>query len=137
MWTLIQTESHGGYNRIGYIDGRDPEYGTVMAMYRVDNYGELDFYYQYEMKDDVVESFEYWAKGVIGGIKTKKETVTKCVGCCYLGDKYSFPLPNDKIDVDAKNPFLKHYYCCCGDSERYECDVTNEIVSDCDCFEEI
>ena len=69
MWTLIQTESHGGYNRVGYIDGRDPEYGTVMAMYRIDNYGELDFYYQYEMNDDVVASFEYWAKRVIGEIR--------------------------------------------------------------------
>lgn len=49
MWTLIQTESHCGYNRIGYIDGHNPEYGTVMAMYRIDNYGKLDFYYQYEM----------------------------------------------------------------------------------------
>ena len=45
MWTLIQTESHCGYNRIGYIDGHNPEYGTVMAMYRIDNYGKLDFYY--------------------------------------------------------------------------------------------
>lgn len=96
MWTLIQTESHGGYNRIGYIDGRNPEYGTVMAMYRINNYGELDFYYQYEMNDDVVASFEYWAKRVIGGVETKKDTVTKCADCGYLGDKYSFPLPNDK-----------------------------------------
>lgn len=136
MWTLIQTEYHGGYNRIGYIDGHNPEYGTVMAMYRINNYGELDFYYQYEINDDVVASFEYWAKRVIGELRTKKDTVTKCADCGYLGDKYSFPLPNDKIDVDDKNPFLKHYYCCCGDSERYEKDVTNEIVSHCACFEE-
>lgn len=72
MWTLIQTESHCGYNRIGYIDGHNPEYGTVMAMYRIDNYGKLDFYYQYEMDDDVVASFEYWAKRVIGELRTKK-----------------------------------------------------------------
>ena len=72
MWVLIETESHGGYNRIGYIDGRNPEYGTVMAMYRVDNYGELDFYYQYEMDDEVVASFEYWARRVIDGLETKK-----------------------------------------------------------------
>ena len=40
-----------------------------MAMYRIDNYGELDFYYQYEMDDDVVASFESWARRVIDGVK--------------------------------------------------------------------
>lgn len=136
MWTLIQTESHGGYNRIGYIDGHNPEYGTVMAMYRVNNYGDLDFYYQYEMDEEVVASFEYWARRVIDGLETKKETITKCVYCCHIGDKYSLPDLNDKIDIDFKNPHLKHYYCCCRDSERYTKDVTNEIVSHCACFEE-
>ena len=137
MWTLIQTETFGGNNKIGYIDANNPECGIVTAMYRIDKYGELDFYYQYEMDDDVVASFERWAKRVIGKKKKKKDNVTKCADCCYLGDKYSFPLHDNKIDVDDKNPFLKHYYCCCGDSERYEKDVTNEIISDCDCFEEI
>ena len=130
MWTLIQTETSGGNNKIGYIDANNPECGIVTAMYRIDKYGELDFYYQYEMDDDVVASFERWAKRGIGEAKNKKDNVTKCADCCYLGDKYSFPLHDNKIDVDDKNPFLKHYYCCCGDSERYEKDVTNEIVSD-------
>ena len=62
---------------------------------------------------------------------------TKCVDYCYRGDKYSFPLPNNKTDIDDKNPFLKHYYCCCGDSDKYECDVTNDKILDCCCFEEI
>ena len=29
-----------------------------MAMYRIDVHGEVDFYYQYELDDEVVESFE-------------------------------------------------------------------------------
>lgn len=37
-----------------------------------------------------------------------------CCDCQYCGDKYSFPLPNDLIEVDSENPFIKHYYCCCG-----------------------
>lgn len=137
MWTLIKNEIHGGYNKIGYINANDPEYGTVMAMYRIDNYGEIDFYYQHELDDEITARFEYWARRAISGVKNKNTVVTKCADCCYLGDKYSFPLPNNKIDLDANTPFLKHYYCCCGDSERYNDDVTNEIVSDCDCFEGI
>lgn len=48
-----------------------------------------------------------------------------CCDCQYCGDKYSFPLPNDKIEVDPENPLLKHFYCCCGDCELYEHDVTS------------
>lgn len=48
-----------------------------------------------------------------------------CCDCQYCGDKYSFPLPNDLIEVDSENPFIKHYYCCCGDSEFYGKDITN------------
>lgn len=50
---------------------------------------------------------------------------------------YSFPLPNDLIEVDSENPLIKHYYCCCGDSEFYGKDVTNLELTKCDSFEEL
>ena len=61
----------------------------------------------------------------------------KCTNCAYCGDKYSFEQPNDLIDVDANNPFIKHYYCNCGDSEHYRKDVTNVEIHNCDEFEEV
>lgn len=61
-----------------------------------------------------------------------------CCDCQYCGDKYSFPLPNDLIEVDSENPFInKHYYCCCGDSEFYGKDITNLGFTKCDSFEEL
>ena len=60
-----------------------------------------------------------------------------CCDCQYCGDKYSFPLPNDLIEVDSENPFIKHYYCCCGDSEFYGKDITNLDLTKCDSFEEL
>ena len=58
-----------------------------------------------------------------------------CSDCGYLGDKYSFPLPNDLADADPGNPCIKHYYCCCGDSELYGKDVTGVMITDCSCYE--
>ena len=60
-----------------------------------------------------------------------------CCDCQYCGDKYSFPLPNDLIEADSENPFIKHYYCCCGDSEFYGKDITNLDLTKCDSFEEL
>ena len=60
-----------------------------------------------------------------------------CCDCQFCGDKFSFPLPNDKILIDPKNPLLKHYYCCCGDCELYGQDVTGMGLEKCDCFEEL
>lgn len=60
MWKLDQCEQHKGYYTIGYVDASNEEYGFVMAMYRIDVHGEVDFYYQYELDDEVVESFESW-----------------------------------------------------------------------------
>ena len=60
-----------------------------------------------------------------------------CTDCQYLGDKYSFPMPNDLIDVDEKNPMLKHYYCCCGDSDQYQSEISLKKIRECDCFEKL
>jgi hypothetical protein len=60
-----------------------------------------------------------------------------CCGCQYLGDKYSFPRPNDFVGIDLGNPCFKHYYCCCGDCERYREDVTNLEITECECFDAI
>lgn len=59
-----------------------------------------------------------------------------CSDCQYCGDKYSFPLPNNLIDVEPNNPFLKHYYCC-GDSALYEKDITDLGITECTVFEEL
>lgn len=58
-----------------------------------------------------------------------------CPDCRYCGDKYSFPTPNELLDVDPENPFLKRYYCCCGDCDLYRQDITGLGVTDCACFE--
>lgn len=60
-----------------------------------------------------------------------------CCDCQYCGDKFSFPLPNDKILYDQENPMLKHFYCCCGDCDLYGKDVTGLGLKKCDCFEEL
>ena len=60
-----------------------------------------------------------------------------CAGCAYVGDKHSFPEPNDLIDVDPGNPWLKHYYCCSGDSALYGKDITAKGIVECDCFESL
>lgn len=59
-----------------------------------------------------------------------------CCDCQYLGDKYSFPQPNDIVDVDKNNEFIKHFYCCCGDCDMYEKDITALDIKMCECFEE-
>lgn len=58
-----------------------------------------------------------------------------CCDCQYCGDKYSFPLPNDLIDVDPSNSAIKRYYCCCGDCARYGEDITGEGIEQCECFD--
>lgn len=58
-----------------------------------------------------------------------------CCDCQYCGDKYSFPIPNEFVDVDAENPLVKHYYCCCGDSSFYRQDITAKNIEICDSFE--
>ena len=45
MWTLIQTETSGGNNKIGYIDANNPECGIVTAMYRIGKYGGQESYW--------------------------------------------------------------------------------------------
>lgn len=60
-----------------------------------------------------------------------------CRSCAYCGDKYSFPLPNDLVGEDEDAPCGKHYYCCSGDCERYQEDITYTEVSSCECFEEL
>lgn len=60
-----------------------------------------------------------------------------CSDCQYCGDKYSFPLPNDLIDIDDKNPLIKHYYCCCGDCELYRKDITSLGIKVCKYFDEL
>lgn len=60
-----------------------------------------------------------------------------CCDCQYCGDKYSFPMPNSLVDIDSKNPLLKHFYCCCGDSPYYEHDITILGISHCEYFEEL
>lgn len=58
-----------------------------------------------------------------------------CSDCCYLGDKYSFEQPNELLDTDPCNPFLKHYYCNCGDCDNYRKDITFLGITECCCFE--
>lgn len=58
-----------------------------------------------------------------------------CCDCQYCGDKYSFPQPNELADVDPSNPFIKRYYCCCGDCEHYGDDITGKGIYECDCFD--
>lgn len=60
-----------------------------------------------------------------------------CCDCQFCGDKFSFPLPNDKILTDPENPLLKHFYCCCGDCDLYGQDVTSLGLKECGCFEEL
>ena len=60
-----------------------------------------------------------------------------CSDCCYLGDKYSFEQPNELLDTDPNNPFLKHYYCNCGDCDNYRKDITSLGITKCSCFESL
>lgn len=60
-----------------------------------------------------------------------------CCDCAYLGDKYSFPQPNNMIDIDPVNPAIKHYYCCCGDCDLYARDITGLGIEHCDYLEEV
>ena len=70
-------------------------------------------------------------------IEDNKNEYPLCCDCQYCGDKYSFPLPNNKIEVDPENPLLKHFYCCCGDCELYEHDVTPLGIRTCGHFEKL
>ena len=60
-----------------------------------------------------------------------------CCDCGYLGDKYSFPMPNDLLGADENNPALKRYYCCNGDCSLYKKDVSVMGIEHCRYFEEI
>ena len=60
-----------------------------------------------------------------------------CCDCQYIGDKYSFPRPNNLIDMDEDNPYIKHFYCCMGDCEQYKKDVSVQFIKECECFESI
>lgn len=60
-----------------------------------------------------------------------------CCDCQFCGDKYSFPEPNDLIEMDPENPLLKHFYCCCGDCELYGKDITGMGIHECEHFEEL
>ncbi len=60
-----------------------------------------------------------------------------CCDCQYCGDKYSFPMPNNLIEVDPNNQLLKRYYCCCGDSDLYEKDITDLGITVCENFDSL
>jgi len=60
-----------------------------------------------------------------------------CCDCQYCGDKHSFPEPNDLLEMDSENPLLKHFYCCCGDCDLYEKDITALGIHECECFKEL
>ena len=60
-----------------------------------------------------------------------------CCECQFCGDKYSFPEPNDLIEMDPENPLLKHFYCCCGDCDLYEKDITGLGIKECEHFKEL
>ncbi|MCI9505754.1 MAG: hypothetical protein HFF62_04070 [Oscillospiraceae bacterium] len=60
-----------------------------------------------------------------------------CCDCQFCGDKHSFPEPNDLVEIDPENPLLKHFYCCCGDCELYEKDITGLGIQECEHFEEL
>ncbi|RKI66759.1 hypothetical protein D7V91_11700 [bacterium 1xD42-67] len=62
---------------------------------------------------------------------------TTCCDCQFCGDKYSFPTPNDLLYMDPKDPLIKHFYCCCGDCELYEKDITGLGIQECEHFEEL
>lgn len=70
----------------------------------------------------------------MGEQKSKKNL---CTECQYCGDKYSFPIPNDLLDTDRDNPFIKRFYCCCGDCDWYSRDITGKGIASCECFEEL
>lgn len=67
----------------------------------------------------------------------KRETLHKCGRCQYVGDKFSFEQPNDLIDRDEKYPWVRHYYCNCGDSIHYKQDITDAKIKKCESFKEI
>ena len=71
------------------------------------------------------------------GFEISKSLISLCCDCAYCGDKFSFPLPNDKIECDPSNPFIKHFYCCCGDCDNYDKDITPLGIQKCSFFEEI
>lgn len=60
-----------------------------------------------------------------------------CRRCAYIGDKYSFPMPNDLPAVDAADPTVKCLFCCCGDYTLYGKEVTWEDLKDCEHFDEL
>ena len=60
-----------------------------------------------------------------------------CCECQYCGDKHSFPMPNDLLEVYPENPLLKVLYCCCGDCDLYGKEVTKLGLTECKCFEEL
>lgn len=63
--------------------------------------------------------------------------VTICCECMYCGDKHSFPLPNNMLEVDEENPSLKAFYCCCGDCDLYAQRIDTLGIMRCQCFEEL
>lgn len=63
--------------------------------------------------------------------------ITICCNCQYCGDKYSFPLPNDMLEVDKENPLLKAFYCCNGDCQLYEKRIDTLGIMGCKYFEEL
>ena len=63
---------------------------------------------------------------------------SQCADCAYLGDKYSFPLPNELEDTEHGHPLPKRYYCCCGDSPNYQkCVSSTMVVQSCEHFESV
>lgn len=70
------------------------------------------------------------------GYEYHEPEITICTECANLGDKFSFPLPNNLIDMDVENPFIKHYYCCCGDCDMYKKDITGILIKNCEWFQE-
>ena len=60
-----------------------------------------------------------------------------CNKCQYCGDKNSFLLPNNMLDMDKDNPSIKPHYCCMGDSKHYAQRIDRLNITKCECFEEL
>lgn len=73
-----------------------------------------------------------YCKRKLVGRKGAEQPACLCRTCAYAGDKFSFPLPNDKIIEDEEHPGVKHIYCCCGDCPNYGKDLTFLGVEQCE-----
>lgn len=134
VWVLVDEETLEAYNRnsddknfVGILDNDSIYYPGLRAgmLIPFEMRGEyrpvVDFY-------TFLSTFENF---------TQECQPPICCDCQFCGDKFSFPEPNDLIEMDPENPLLKHFYCCCGDSEHYMEDITVLDIQECEHFEEL